>query len=120
MPLRAAPHRVSIWRRAPTGRTAQGEPRFTWTQVATDVPLDLQLSAGAVEQRLYGRTSEEIDNLFADSGTDIRHDDGIRIETSEIASMVGRRFLVRRAQDWGARGGVQGQADETDEVFGGS
>lgn len=118
MSLRAAPHRVTIYRRGPAGKSTGGRQLVTWAQVATDVPFDVQLTTGTVAQRDFGRESEARYEAFAPTGTDLRPDDGVQIDSSDLASMVGRRFQVRAAMDWGARGGVQAVVVDTPEEFG--
>jgi hypothetical protein len=118
MALRHAPHRVLIARRVPAGIGAGGEGLTDWSQVASDVPFDVQITGvGSVEQRPYGRVSMGSYPGFAASGTDLRPDDGVKIVTSEQATMVGRRFGVRSVLDWGERGGVQAQLEDSEEDF---
>jgi hypothetical protein len=119
--MRAAPHRVSIYRRSASGKSAYAEVQPAWGLVAEGVPFDVQLSGhatGEVVQLLIGRDANARYQSFAPHGTDQRPDDGVLITASEIPGMIGRRFDTREAMDWGARGGVQGVVEDSDEDFG--
>jgi hypothetical protein len=118
MPRGFYPHRASIWRRVPAGKTAFAEVLAPWALVAEDVPFDLQLRAGDVDQHQHGREGTGAWATFAPHGTDLRADDGILIDESTIPGMVGRRFEATGTMDWGRRGGMQGSADESREDFG--
>ena len=117
MALRAAPHSGSIWRRVAAASSDYAEELSTRTSVADDVPLDLQLASGDVEGRAYGRVGTGEHQLFMDAGVDLRQDDIIRIDESDNAAMVNRRFAVKNTMDWGARGGVQGAVEDSEEIL---
>jgi hypothetical protein len=118
MPRGFYPHRVSIYRRSASGKSAYAEVQPVWDLVAENVPFDVQLSSGEVEQSEIGRDADARYQSFAPHATDQRPDDGVQITASEIPSMIGRRFDTREALDWGARGGVQGVVEDSDEDFG--
>lgn len=117
MTLRASPHVVSIWRRVPAGENDDGEQVYTRTEVADEVDVDLQEITGDVTSHAFGRLGTGDWLLFAVTGTDVRKGDLIRIDESDIASMVGRGFEVTRVMDWGSRGGVQGVVIESEEAI---
>jgi hypothetical protein len=120
---RATNCRVSVWRRpdsSASSTTDYGEPVNSFAGVAglADVPMDIQLGNGAVEQYPFGRMPSGVGQAYAASGVTIRADDGLYVHTSDVAAMVGRRFLVKRPMDWGARGGVQAELEDTQDKFG--
>lgn len=121
MALRASPHVVSIWRRVLGAVNDYGEQLYTHSEVADDVDVDLQGVDGDVSSHAFGRLGKGDWLLFAATGTDLRKGYLIRIDESDIASMVGRGFEVMQVMDWGSRGGVQGIAVESeDEISDGS
>jgi hypothetical protein len=119
MPLRYAPLRVSIFRPTAGGKTAYREHRRSYGSAqATDVPFDLQLKTGSVAREQFGRMGGSVWAGYGDEGLDLKQDDGVLVESDVNIALTGRRFLVR--DDWNveARGGWQGELEETDDEFG--
>lgn len=116
--LRAAPHLVDIYRRSASGQSLYTETLSTWGLVAQDVPFDVQLTTGEVEQRQYGQVAVAGYESYLPHGIDLRPGDGIIVKASESPAVVGRRFMTLRSMDWGDRGGVQAQVEDTEEMFG--
>jgi hypothetical protein len=120
MGLRAANATVSIWRKSGSTETEYAEPLDSYVAVAglSSVAMDIQLAAGSVEQRQYGRVPTGTYQAFAASGLSIKQDDGVLVETSTVPALAGARYLVKAAMDWGARGGLQLDLEATEEDLG--
>jgi len=118
MTLRSADHTVSVYRRGPAGVSADGRELRSWDPVASGLQFSFGRGGGSVEQQPFGRVSNGRYPAHAETGKDIRVDDGIRLTASTITSAVGRRFLVRSATDFGARGELQMEIEDTHEAFG--
>jgi hypothetical protein len=118
MTLRYAPLRISIFRPTAGGKTAYREHRRSYTALATDVPFDLQLKTGSVAREQFGRMGGSVWAGFGNEGLDLQQDDGALVTSDVNTALDGRRFLVRNAWNAEARGGWQGELEETDDEFG--
>ena len=113
-------HTGSIYRRRPTGADANGKATFAWDLVLAGVAARGQptVSPPVAQQELGRVSAAEFFFVFA-SGTDLGTDDGFKVTSSWLASMVGRKLLVARPpEDFGSGGGLQVDMVETQEAFG--
>lgn len=110
-----APYTVSLYRRGSAGASAYREQAAPWTPHLEEVECDIQLAGGDVDPTPYGESVGASHNAYFDSGLDLRPGDGMEVTAGP--GMVGQRFTVETAHDWGAPGGVDAELKQTRETF---
>lgn len=112
---RVAPYTVSLFRRGASGTSEYREQHAAWQPRVAGIDCDIQLARGEVEPTPYGQEAGASHNGWFDTGLDLVVGDGVKVEAGP--GMVGQRFTVETAHDWGAPGDLEVELKQTQEVF---
>lgn len=113
---RPAPYTVSLYRRGSAGASAYREQGAPWGGQAVGVECDIQPAGGeGLESTPYGQDAGISHHGFFDTGLDLRMGDGVVVTAGP--GMVGQRFTVEVAHDWGAPGDLEVELRQTRETF---
>lgn len=112
---RTTPYTVATFRRGAAEASAYREQRHPWVPRLVGVVCDIQAGAGEMEATAAGQRTDTRRSAWFATGVDLVPGDGVEVTAGP--GLVGQRFTVEDAMDWGAPGDLEAKLRRTTEVF---